>query len=345
MEKLLEIKSYLVNFYGTHSKQVDKSVQFVVALLTFIFIGSNLGFSSVASNPIMILVLSVICTFLPMTITVVVATVAVLMQFYTLSFGIAAAAGIIFFVMYILYFRYTPQKAMILLLVPISFMLNVPVLIPILYGLVGSPICILPIAMGTMIYYMVDCVQSYSTLLETTADSGTMGQLTLYTQQLFTSREMWCTMIAFAVCLLLVYSIRRMAVDHSWAIGIVTGALSYLIVMATGCVMMDIQISWLLMTVGIIVAMLIAFVVEVLIFSVDYSRTEYLQFEDDEYYYHVKAVPKVSVAKPEKTVKRIHERKTEVIDVEQVKKQERLARQEAEDSEIQRIIEEELNRS
>ena len=42
-------------------------------------------------------------------------------------------------------------------------------------------------------------------------------------------------------------------------------------------------------------------------FSVDYSRTENVQFEDDEYYYYVKAVPKVGVQMPEKQVKHITE--------------------------------------
>ena len=37
----------------------------------------------------------------------------------------------------------------------------------------------------------------------------------------------------------------------------------------------------------------------------DYSRTEYVQFEDDEYYYYVKAVPKNTVAVPQKRVKTI----------------------------------------
>ena len=46
---------------------------------------------------------------------------------------------------------------------------------------------------------------------------------------------------------------------------------------------------------------------ELVFFSVDYSRTERVQFEDDEYYYYVKAVPKVVVATPEKTVKHITE--------------------------------------
>jgi hypothetical protein len=41
------------------------------------------------------------------------------------------------------------------------------------------------------------------------------------------------------------------------------------------------------------------------VFNVDYSRTEKVQFEDDEYYYYVKAVPKVTVTRPEKKVKKI----------------------------------------
>ena len=48
------------------------------------------------------------------------------------------------------------------------------------------------------------------------------------------------------------------------------------------------------------------------LFSVDYSRTEKLQFEDDEYYYYVKAVPKNVVATPEKKVKRINKQHKKV---------------------------------
>ena len=48
-------------------------------------------------------------------------------------------------------------------------------------------------------------------------------------------------------------------------------------------------------------------IAEFFFLSVDYSRTETLQFEDDEYYYYVKAVPKVGVTLPEKQVKHITE--------------------------------------
>ena len=60
---------------------------------------------------------------------------------------------------------------------------------------------------------------------------------------------------------------------------------------------------------GTLVGLLIALIVEFFVLSVDYTRTEYTQFEDDEYYYYVKAVPKMSIAIADKKVKKINSRK------------------------------------
>ena len=341
MEKLFEWKNYLLKFYAKYSLYIDKTGKFLTALLIFAFISGNIGFSEVMAHPVVTVTLALICAFLPAIMTVVIATLMTLLQFYTLSTGIAVVAGVLFFVMYALYVRYTPDKAMLLLLVPIAFMLRVPMAIPIIFALVGSPACILPITMGTIIYYMIYCVKSYTTLLGTVSNSGVMNQVAAYTKQLLTNREMWCTIIAFAICVLLVYNLRRMAEEHAWEIAIVTGALGYFISMALGYIIMDVSIAYGILILGSIVSVVIAFGVEFFVFSVDYSRTEFLQFEDDEYYYHVKAVPKVSVATAEKTITHINERqKTDVWDIEEVLRTELQNRQNVEEDEIQTTIEE-----
>ena len=308
MNKLFEIKGYLSKYYGKYSNLVDKAIKFVVALLSFTFINQNIGFSEIISNPFMSIILSVICMMLPSPLTVVLVTIATLLQMLTLSIGAAIVAGILFLIMYGFYVRYAPGKAIIILLVPIAFMLNIPVTIPIVLGLIGSPICILPISMGTISYYLIDYVKSNSTLLETVGEGGIMEQVGAYAQQILVNREMWCSIIAFAICLLLVYNVRRMSVDYSWEIAIIAGTLGNINAMAYGYIIMDIQLSYISLIGGSIVAVLVAFIVKFFVFAVDYTRTERLQFEDDEYYYYVKAVPKSSVAIPEKTVKRINER-------------------------------------
>ena len=64
--------------------------------------------------------------------------------------------------------------------------------------------------------------------------------------------------------------------------------------------------------IGAVISAAIVKLLQFFIFNVDYSRTEYVQFEDDEYYYYVKAVPKIAVAKPSKTVKKITSQKKDV---------------------------------
>ena len=54
----------------------------------------------------------------------------------------------------------------------------------------------------------------------------------------------------------------------------------------------------------------VGYLCQILFFSVDYSRTEYVQYEDDEYYYYVKAVPKINIVNAEVKVKQINARKT-----------------------------------
>lgn len=341
MNRLFEIKGYLSRFYTKYSHIVDKAIKFVVALLAFTFINQNIGFSEIISNPLMAIILSVICMLLPSPITVVLVTIATLLQMLTLSTVAVVVSGLLFVIMYGFYVRYLPGKAIIILLVPIAFMLQVPLAVPIVLGLIGSPICILPISMGTIVYYLIDYVKSNSTILETVGEEGIVEQVASYAQHILVNREMWCSIIAFAICLLLVYNVRRMSVDYSWEIAIIAGTLGNINAMAYGYILMDIQLSYISLIVGSIVAVVIAFIVKFFVFAVDYTRTERLQYEDDEYYYYVKAVPKSSVAIPEKTVKRINERqKTGVIDVEQVKLMEEL--KEKEESEIQKIIDEEF---
>ena len=75
--------------------------------------------------------------------------------------------------------------------------------------------------------------------------------------------------------------------------------------MIAGDMVLGISGKTITILVGSIISCVIAFVIQFLFFNLDYSRTERLQFEDDEYYYYVKAVPKMAVAVPEKRVKRI----------------------------------------
>lgn len=308
MDRLIEVRETILRLYARYSKIIDKGIQFVLALTTLIFISNNIGFMKLAANPIVTLGLSVICTFLPVAATVVAAVLLTIVQFYTLSMGVAIVAAVLFLVMFILYFRFTPDKAIILLLTPIAFALKIPMLIPIVYGLIGSPLCAVPIAFGTIACYMVTYVKAYETTIKGAGDAEMLAQLSAFAQQLLNNKDMWITIIALMICLFVVYSLRKLSIDNAWKIAIVSGGLIYVIVVVIGKIAVHVDAPYVTVIIGTIVSVLLTLVLEFFVFAVDYSRTERLQFEDDEYVYYVKAVPKVTVAAPEKTVKRINER-------------------------------------
>ncbi len=107
------------------------------------------------------------------------------------------------------------------------------------------------------------------------------------------------------ISIFVVYLLRRLSVDYSWVIAIVAGAVTQLSVIFVGDYMFDVSVSMVELLVGTLISMAIAGVYNFLIFSVDYSRTEYTQFEDDDYYYYVKAVPKITISAPDVKVQKI----------------------------------------
>lgn len=76
-------------------------------------------------------------------------------------------------------------------------------------------------------------------------------------------------------------------------------------VTAMGSIALGVEISYGSLIFGNILAAIVGMILELFLFSVDYARSERLQFEDDEYYYYVTAVPKIKVAAVDKTVTRI----------------------------------------
>ena len=85
----------------------------------------------------------------------------------------------------------------------------------------------------------------------------------------------------------MVYTIRRRELDHAWEIGIIAGAIADVVVTAMGSIALGVEISYGSLIFGNILAVIVGMILELFLFSVDYARSERLQFEDDEYYYYV----------------------------------------------------------
>lgn len=312
MSTLLVFKEQLRGLYAKYSLYITAGIRLVMGLVVFGLINSKIGFMEAASSILVTVGLSVICALMPMIIMTMAATVLVLVHLYSVSLGIAAVSALFFLLMYIFYFRFTSRISWVVLLTAVGFVLKVPFIVPVSIGLLGTPIVLIPALCGTFTYYMLHLVKTSSTSLMGAEGAAAMTEsLVSFTKQCMTNKEMWIMMAAVIVCALVVYGVRKSAIDHSWKIGSAAGALAAIIVAVAGNVALNLHISYGGLILDGVFAIVAGLVLEVFFLSVDYTRTEMLEFEDDEYHYYVKAVPKVGVTIPEKSVKHINERQKE----------------------------------
>ncbi|XCP84224.1 hypothetical protein ABXS75_14275 [Roseburia hominis] len=315
MSEILVWKEKVQNLYANYSIYFDKGFQFILGFVSFFLINQNLGLMKVVATPIVTMALAIICTFLPPVFTVVAAAGLILAHMFKLSLGVMAVSALIFVMMFIFYCRFTPKRAILLLITPIAFMLKIPYVVPVACGLAMTPVTAVPIAFGAIVYYMIMCVKSSSAVIK--GAEGIVGQISIFVKMVLQDKSLWITIIAFVICVFTVYTIRRLSVDHAWKIAASAGAVANIIVVVAGDMAFNIHTSYGALIAGNLFAILVGLILEFFLFSVDYSRTEHLQYEDDDYYYYVKAVPKISISAPEKQIKRINERRDEMEELEE----------------------------
>ncbi len=322
MSTLLVMKEQLQVLYAKYSSYITIGMRFVLGVLVFGLINSNIGFMKAASSGICTAGLAIVCAFLPTVVMTLAATALILLHLYSLSIVIALVAALYFLVMYIFYFRFSSKLAWLALLSAVGFALKVPFVVIVGIGLLGTPVCLIPAVCGTFTYYMAHFVKTSASTFKGGSATGMVEGLMSFTKQTLVNKEMWVMIAAVVFCMLLVYGVRTRAMDHAWKIASVAGTVAAVVVCVAGNVALNVRISYPTLLIGGIVAIIGGLILEVMFLSIDYSRTERLEFEDDEYHYYVKAVPKVAVSAPEKSVKHINERQnTGRIDTEQVKKQ------------------------
>ena len=229
-----------------------------------------------------------------------------MLHLYALSLECAAIALVLFLVLFLLYFRFSPKDTLVVLLTPMCFVLKIPYAVPLTMGLIGTPASAISVGCGVIVSYLISYIADSATALSGMDTEDIITKVRYIVDGLLNNKEMLLTIFAFAVTIVIVYLIKRMSINYAWTIAMIAGAIVDVMILLVGDLMFDTNVSIIGIIIGTVFSMLIAKVVEFFAFHVDYSRVEKVQFEDDEYYYYVKAVPKISVATPSKTVKRIN---------------------------------------
>ena len=306
MTTLLEFREKVKLFFSRNETFILPIIRFLLAFWVFATVNGRLGYMGKVDNVAIVLIAALACSFLPNGCMLLIAAVFSLLHMYAMSMEVALVGLCVYLVLFLVFYRFSSKDSLVVMLTALLCVIKLPYIMPIAMGLVGTPISAVAIGCGVIIYQLLQTVVSCAPTIATMDEADASGKIRLIIDGLLDNKEMLVMITAFAITVIVVYLLRRMAIDYCWSIAMISGAMINLVILLIGDLLYDTKMSVLSAILGSLVAILVAKVIEFFRFCVDYSRTEKVQFEDDEYYYYVKAVPKMMVTASTKTVKKIN---------------------------------------
>ena len=306
MTALLELRENLKKIHSRNEVFILPVIKFLRGVSVLSIINGKMGYMTKLDNMAIVLIVSLLCSFLPTGFMAFFAMMFAVLHMYALSIETAAVGLVVFLLLYLLFLRFTAKEALVVVLTPVLCMLKLPYVMPVAMGLIGTPASCVSVGCGVVVYYLLQTVITNAPTINSMGAEEATAKLRLLIDGMLGNKAMLVMIAAFAITVIVVYLIRRMSVDHSWTIAMVAGVMIEVMILLVGDLMYDTNLSIVSALLGAVVTLIACKIIEFFRFCLDYSRTEKVQFEDDEYYYYVKAVPKMTVAAPTNTVKKIN---------------------------------------
>lgn len=299
MINLLEFREKLRGFYGKNSFMISLVAKFLVCVASFLWINNTIGYCEPLNSILVILAGAAFSAFLPSIVAVLMAFVMILMHLSTLSMEVMLSVLVVFILFMLVYLIFSPGKLFIILLVPLAFYFKIPYVVPLLLGLMGSLAAVIPMSVGVILFFMLQYIKNNSAILVDTGGLTKLQRSIQVINGITDSQSIWFFVLAFVVVLVIVSLLAMLSINYSKEIALLTGGVIELVILLVGALysaeLMK-EYSIVTIVVGTLISVAIAWLYQFMVLMLDYKRTEYVQFEDDEYHYYVKAVPKIAVA-------------------------------------------------
>lgn len=276
-------------FYGKFDIIIEAVIKFAIAFIALKLMSDRLCYISLFENPFVLIIIALICSLLPYGLMAAVLSLCLVANVYKASMEMAVILAFFLIIIALLYYSFHPGDPVVLILTPVLFALKIPYVIPLIVGLAGSVISVVPMCCGIVIYFMLAFVKGTPAVIavdDKISITDLPDRFLSIIDGVVKNKEMWLAVVIFAAVLVIVYVIHKIPFKYSWYVAVGAGTLVFIL----SALVMKVDMS----IVMILLSCAAACVYILFVYDVDYRRTERLQFEDDEYYYYVTAIPKIS---------------------------------------------------
>ena len=293
MNNIYDVRDSIEEFVSRYEALIMGALRFFLALVSLSVVNGKLGYMERLDSTGIVLAVSLLCALLPAGVIIFFSAVFTILHCYALSLEAALIVMVVFLLMFLLYFRFTPKDTLAVLLTPLSFVFRLPYVMPVIYGLKGSPLSALSVGFGAVAYFTIDYISDSADMIRGMSEATTVERFRTILDGVLKNHTMVAYVIAFAFTVVIVNIIKRLSFKNSWTVAIISGIVVNMIMLMLLSVRLDTDVNIAGLILGSMITFLIAMVFKLFVFSVDYAKTERVQFEDDGYFYYVKAVPKI----------------------------------------------------
>lgn len=307
---IYQLRERLILFYKRQEYLLLPVLRFAVSLALLFLLRTHLGAHGPAGaaleSNLLNVIIALVCSMFPPGYAAGIIALVMVWDLYRLSLEATAICAALLLLCVLLYFRFVPKDTMVLLLMPIAYALNLHYAVPVIAGLIFGPGTAVPVVLGLVLTRFALLVEEKIPTMGAAGTPLTGDRLITNFHSLIDGimkdKELFVLILALALTALVVCFIRHLVMANAWIVAITVGSVIELVVLLAGDMKYDTNIDLGRVFVGIAVSFLLAQIFRFFVFNVDYLRIESTQFEDEDYYYYVKAVPKVMVPVSSMTV-------------------------------------------
>ena len=321
MEQILIIREAIIKFYKKFEIFILPVLKFLLGYFIFSAI-AGIGYSMEAFDVITkpsirlsyTMLMSILFTILPISIGYVLITFNIIVQF-SANYEIAAIIGSVLLLAIFFYSRLGGKEKWLILFMFLSLYFKIPYIIPLIAGLYFGIQSAVPITIGVFLWEFYPLAFDLVNVEKPKAASildipESFGQIISFFIDTVKNNDRWMvTAFVFILVTVIVYAASKMDVDYAKEIAIAMGTVINIISFIFLRLAIGYEINIASLFILSLLSCAIVLVIKFFDIALNYQGTERVEFEDDDNYYYVRVVPKITMAKKERSVKQIKEPK------------------------------------
>ncbi len=293
MDKVLQIRKCVRKFYQKYQTIIEIVLKFIISFLAYDRIVSLLNYKPILGNIGLKLVFGLVGAVCPGIITPLLCGVVAIYEVYCVSAVLALLVIVIFIVLFCFIARFSGKHAYAVVAIPLLFGLNLQYIVPLILGMTAGPMAMFPAACGVALYYVFKVVVSAASGSASLSFDDALALYIKVIDGILANKEMIFTIVIFAMVIIVMWLVRKIRFEFVFELNILLGAVLIIFGYIVSRLVFHMNVNIGLVVLGTFISVLIAETGQFLDLFLDYFSMEKVQFEDDEYYYYVTAIPKI----------------------------------------------------